>query len=205
MSYMSPVLAGEKSFLSRGLGIDRFPLDNKDMNTHATHHIVVMGVSGTGKTSVAQALRDELGWDFAEGDDLHPASNIRKMSAGIPLNDADRGPWLEKIASWIQDADSRGASTLVTCSALKRAYRDVLRRAAPGVIFLHLTGNQTVIADRMSRRAGHFMPLSLLESQFATLEPLGQEETGVTLDVSASPQQVTQAALEALTPFLSRQ
>lgn len=171
------------------------------MKINVTHHIVVMGVSGTGKTSIARALRDELGWDFIEGDNLHPASNIRKMSAGIPLDDTDRGPWLQKIATWIQVADRRGTSTLVTCSALKRAYRDVLRQASSGVVFLHLTADKDIIAERMSRRTGHFMPLSLLESQFATLEPLGRDEKGVTLDVSGSPQQVVHAALEALKPL----
>lgn len=172
------------------------------MNTHATHHIVVMGVSGTGKTSVAQALRDELGWDFVEGDDLHPVSNIRKMSSGTPLSDADRGPWLEKIASWIRSSDSQGNNTLVTCSALKRTYRDVLRQASPGVIFLHLVGNQDLIAERMTHRIGHFMPPSLLESQFATLEPLNEDENGVSVDVSGSPAEVLQKVHDALHTIL---
>ncbi|MFW0111397.1 gluconokinase [Rothia sp. CCM 9416] len=168
------------------------------MKTHGAHHIVVMGVSGTGKTSVAHALRDELGWEFIEGDDLHPESNICKMSAGIPLNDSDRGPWLEKIASWIQEADKRKAKTLVTCSALKRAYRDVLREASPGLVFLHLTGDKDLIAERMKRRTGHFMPLSLLESQLATLEPLQEDEKGVVVDISGEMPQVLERAYAAL-------
>lgn len=170
----------------------------ENMTGKGIHHIVVMGVSGTGKTSVASALRNALGWEMIEGDDLHPASNIRKMSAGIPLDDFDRGPWLARIASWIQEADARGVNSLVTCSALKRAYRDVLRQAAPGVMFLHLTGDKDLIAERMGQRAGHFMPLSLLESQFTTLEPLDDDENGVAISVSGTPAQVLQAALAAL-------
>lgn len=173
-----------------------------DMTMENTHHIVVMGVSGTGKTSIAHALRDQLGWSFVEGDDLHPAENIQKMSAGIPLTDEDRAPWLARIATWIKDADDRGEHTIVTCSALKRTYRDVLREAAPGVLFVHLTGPRETIAERMKHREGHFMPTSLLDSQFAILEPLEADEAGVLVDISGTPEQVATAALAALRPTL---
>ncbi|MDO4917827.1 MAG: gluconokinase [Rothia sp. (in: high G+C Gram-positive bacteria)] len=172
------------------------------MATKNTHHIVVMGVSGTGKTSIAHALRDQLGWSFVEGDDLHPAENIQKMSSGIPLTDEDRAPWLARIATWIKEADARGERTIVTCSALKRAYRDVLRQAAPGVVFLHLTGPQEIIAERMKHRQGHFMPTSLLDSQLATLEPLEADEAGVLVDISGTPAEVAAAGLAALGPTL---
>ncbi|HIY95196.1 MAG TPA: gluconokinase [Candidatus Rothia avicola] len=172
------------------------------MTKENTHHIVVMGVSGTGKTSIAHALRDQLGWSFIEGDDLHPNENIQKMSAGIPLTDEDRAPWLARISTWIKDAHARGERTVVTCSALKRAYRDVLREAAPGVLFVHLTGPRETIANRMKYRQGHFMPTSLLDSQFATLEPLEADEAGVLVDISGTPEEVATAALAALSPTL---
>lgn len=173
-----------------------------NMTTEHTHHIVVMGVSGTGKTSIAHALCDQLGWSFVEGDDLHPAENIQKMSAGIPLTDQDRAPWLARIATWIQEADTRGQNTIVTCSALKRAYRDLLREAAPGILFLHLTGPRQTIADRMMQRKSHFMPTSLLDSQLATLEPLEADETGLLVDISGTPEEVLSEALKALEPTL---
>lgn len=173
-----------------------------DMTKENTHHIVVMGVSGTGKTSIAHALRDQLGWSFIEGDDLHPNENIQKMSAGIPLTDEDRAPWLARISTWIKDAHARGERTVVTCSALKRAYRDVLRESAPGVLFVHLTGPRETIADRMKYRQGHFMSTSLLDSQFATLEPLEADEAGVLVDISGTPEEVATAALAALSPTL---
>lgn len=172
------------------------------MTKENTHHIVVMGVSGTGKTSIAHALRDQLGWSFIEGDDLHPNENIQKMSAGIPLTDEDRAPWLARISTWIKDAHARGERTVVTCSALKRAYRDVLRESAPGVLFVHLTGPRETIADRMKYRQGHFMSTSLLDSQFATLEPLEADEAGVLVDISGTPEEVATAALAALSPTL---
>lgn len=173
-----------------------------NMTTEHTHHIVVMGVSGTGKTSIAHALCDQLGWSFVEGDDLHPAENIQKMSAGIPLTDQDRAPWLARIATWIQEADARGQNTIVTCSALKRAYRDLLREAAPGILFLHLMGPRQTIADRMMQRKSHFMPTSLLDSQLATLEPLEADETGLLVDISGTPEEVLAEALKALEPTL---
>lgn len=149
-------------------------------------HLVVMGVSGTGKSTVAKALQERLGWLFAEGDDLHPASNVAKMAAGIPLDDADRWPWLDAIAAWTSGQAAEGHSTIVTCSALRRAYRDRLREAAPGTVFVHLVGSPELLAERMGGRKGHFMPASLLASQLDTLEPVQPDEPGFTVDVDAT-------------------
>ncbi|OKK22169.1 gluconate kinase [Streptomyces sp. CB00455] len=159
--------------------------------------IVVMGVAGTGKTTVGRLLAEALALPYAEGDAFHPAANVAKMSAGTPLDDADRWPWLDAIGRWIRDrAQPRGA--VVAASSLKRAYRDRLRAAAPGVVFVHLTGDRPLIEERMAARTGHFMPATLLDSQFAALEPLRQDEAGVAVDVSGSPEDITERALAAL-------
>ncbi|MEW2436132.1 gluconokinase [Streptomyces caniferus] len=158
--------------------------------------IVVMGVAGTGKTTIGPLVAAGLGVPYAEGDDFHPPANIAKMSAGIPLDDADRGPWLDALGAWAHERAGHGG--VASCSALKRAYRDRLRAAAPGVVFLHLTGDRALIEERMAGRRGHFMPTALLDSQFATLEPLGRDETGVAVDVSGSPQQIADRAVAAL-------
>ena len=156
--------------------------------------IVVMGVAGSGKTTVGQALADDLGVEYAEADAFHPAGNIAKMSAGVPLTDADRLPWLHAIADWI--GARRHTGGVVSSSALKRAYRDILR-AGNDVWFLHLTGPAAVIAERIGNRAGHFMPVSLLDSQLADLEPLGPDERGWAADVRQSPAEiVSQARME---------
>ncbi len=149
-------------------------------------HVVVMGVSGTGKTTVAKALQESLDWPFAEGDDLHPAANVAKMAAGIPLEDGDRWPWLDAIAAWTSEQAAAGRSTIVTCSALRRIYRDRLRAAASGTVFVHLVGTPELLAERMAGRKGHFMPSSLLASQLATLEPLEADEPGIVVDVSGT-------------------
>ena len=146
-------------------------------------HLVVMGVSGTGKSSVAHTLRDRLGWSFAEGDDFHPPSNLATMSAGIPLTDADRWPWLAAIADWTREEASAGHSTIVTCSALRRAYRERLRQAVTGTLFVHLAGSPDLIAKRLNARSDHFMPASLRPSQLETLEPLQADEPGIVVDV----------------------
>ena len=145
-------------------------------------HLVVMGVSGSGKTTVALALVDVLGWPYAEADDFHPQANVDKMAAGHPLTDEDRGPWLHALADWAAARHAEGDSTVTTCSALRRAYRDVLRRGAPGTVHVHLTGAQHELLGRLQGRA-HFFPPELLESQLDTLEPLGADEDGVTVDV----------------------
>ena len=142
--------------------------------------LVVMGVSGSGKSTVGAALAQRLGVPFVDADDLHPPANIAKMSAGRPLDDADRRPWLETIGEWLAAHRDGG---VVSCSALKRSYRDQLRHHVAGVEFLHLAGTREVIARRQASRPGHFMPASLLESQFATLEPLEPDERGVVIDV----------------------
>ena len=147
--------------------------------------LVVMGVSGTGKSTVAGMLAGRLGWDLEEGDDLHPAANVAKMASGQPLTDEDRWPWLEKIAAWIQLHTGTGAPGIVTCSALRRIYRDRLR--GPGVAFIHLDGSKEVIGQRLSKRLDHFMPTALLDSQLQTLEPLGHDERGIVVKLGQKP------------------
>jgi gluconokinase len=158
-----------------------------------------MGVSGTGKTTVATALAEALGWTFIEGDDLHPPANIAKMSAGVPLDDDDRRPWLQAVASLQAFHHAEGISTVLTCSALKRAYRDVLREGVPvgTVSFVHLAAPFEVLRARMESRE-HFMPASLLQSQLDTLEPLGPDEQGTVVDVSPPLDDVVRAALRAV-------
>ncbi|MEU3617280.1 gluconokinase [Streptomyces sp. NPDC006872] len=160
------------------------------------HVVVVMGVAGTGKTTIGPLLAARLGVPYAEGDDFHPQANIAKMSAGTPLDDDDRWPWLDAIGAW---ADGRAwLGGVVSCSALKRSYRDRLRASAPGVVFVHLAGDRALIEDRMAHRQGHFMPTALLDSQFATLQPLQADEAGVAVDVSGSPEDIAGRAMTAL-------
>ena len=145
--------------------------------------LVVMGVSGAGKTTIARRLADDLGWDFEEGDELHPAANVAKMASGEPLTDADREPWLERVAAWIDAEVAAGRQGVITCSALKRAYRDVLRR--PGVVFVYLQVSRAELERRLAGRKGHYMPASLLDSQLDALEPPGDDEAALTVDASA--------------------
>jgi len=144
--------------------------------------VVVMGVSGSGKSTVGAALAQRLGVPFADADDFHPAANIAKMSAGRPLDDADRRPWLAAIGSWLA-AQGLGRGAVVSCSALKRTYRDELRRHAPDADVVHLHGSRALIGARQGSRPGHFMPAALLDSQFEILEPLEADERGTTVDV----------------------
>ncbi|MEU1531000.1 gluconokinase [Streptomyces fagopyri] len=160
------------------------------------HVVVVMGVAGTGKTTIGPLLAARLGVPYAEGDDFHPQANIAKMTAGTPLSDEDRLPWLDAIGRWAHERDGLGG--VVSSSALKRAYRDRLRAAAPGVVFVHLTGDRALIEERMSHRQGHFMPTALLDSQFATLQPLEADEAGVLVDVAGGPDEITERAVAAL-------
>lgn len=147
--------------------------------------LVVMGVSGSGKSTVAGMLADDLGWEFAEGDAMHPESNVAKMAAGTPLDDDDRWPWLDRIAAWIRERATAAQPGIITCSALKKSYRDVLR--GPSVVFVHVQGSTALIGERMSQRSGHFMPTSLLDSQLATFEPLEADEQHIVVDASSSP------------------
>ncbi|WP_433548400.1 gluconokinase [Streptomyces sp. CA-294286] len=163
---------------------------------NSPHVVAVMGVSGTGKSTIGALLADAVGVEFAEGDDFHPAANVAKMAAGLPLDDADRWPWLDRVGAW---AATRGESGgVVSCSALKRAYRDRLREAAPGVLFLHLAGGRELIERRMAAREGHFMPVGLLDSQFAALEELGADEAGATVSVDGTPEEIVRRAVERL-------
>lgn len=154
--------------------------------------IVVMGVSGCGKSTVGQLLADQGGAQFFDGDSLHPAANIAKMSAGIPLDDADREPWLRDIGRHL--ATSGEQPLIIACSALKRSYRDLIREQAPGTVFIHLHGSFELLSERMSLRDGHFMPPALLQSQFDTLQPLQDDEAGLVLDIADSPRQLVEQA-----------
>jgi gluconokinase len=172
--------------------------------TALTTTIVVMGVSGTGKTTVAQHLVQRLGWQFAEGDTFHPAVNVDKMRRGIALDDDDRWPWLESLADWIGTRESAGENAVVTCSALRRTYRDVLRRGHPSVWFVHVNTSPAALRGRVAGRAGHYMPPSLLDSQLATLQPLEPDEAGLTISGESHPDDVAERVLEALAALPTR-
>jgi gluconokinase len=160
--------------------------------------IVVMGVSGSGKTTIAEDLAARLHAAYQEGDSLHPAANVDKMSHGIPLTDSDRRPWLQAIAAIIDGWLERHEAGVVTCSALKRAYRDILIGQRRGVSLVYLEGSHELIAQRMAARHGHFMPTALLDSQFATLEPPTADETPITVAVDAAPEAMVDAIIEHL-------
>ncbi|WP_327058121.1 gluconokinase [Glaciihabitans sp. GrIS 2.15] len=160
--------------------------------------LVVMGVSGCGKSTVAALLAGRLAWPFEEGDALHPQANIEKMTAGHPLTDEDRAPWLQKVAAWVEEQLDAGQSGLITCSALKRAYRDVINRRGSGIVFVYLSGTRETIAARLTARHGHYMPASLLESQFAALEEPTPDEPEITIDVGPAPGVIAQHIVEQL-------
>ncbi len=161
-------------------------------------HVVVMGVSGSGKTTLALELQRRLGWPYAEADEFHPQANIDKMTGGTALTDEDRRPWLAAMRDWLTGQARAGRSTIVTCSALRHAYRDVLREAEGRVRFVHLTGAPDLIAPRLAGRTGHFMPPALLPSQLATLEPLRDGEDGIAVVVDVPPDAVADRTMEAL-------
>jgi gluconokinase len=160
--------------------------------------LVLMGVSGCGKTTVASILSGRLGWPFEEGDILHPQSNIEKMSAGKPLTDADREPWLVSVAEWVESRLDGGEDGIITCSALKRRYRDVINRRGSGVVFVFLDRTRATIDARLAARAGHFMPSSLLDSQFADLEDPEPDEPHLRVDIGPTPGVIATSILREL-------
>jgi carbohydrate kinase (thermoresistant glucokinase family) len=157
-----------------------------------------MGVSGCGKTTVAQILAERLHWAFEEGDALHPAANVAMMAAGHPLDDADRAPWLAKVADWVDGRLDAGESGVITCSALKRSYRALIDRRGARVVFVYLHGSRELIAERLGGRHGHFMPSTLLDSQFATLEEPGPDEPALRVEIGAPPEAIADAVVAAL-------
>jgi gluconokinase len=158
--------------------------------------IVVMGVSGSGKTTVGKLVAERLGWEFADADEFHSAANVAKMRAGTPLTDADRESWLRAIATWVDEHIAAGKDAVVTCSALKRAYRERLRR--PGVQLVYLEGDRDLIAGRMARRHGHFFPAKLLDSQFRELEPPEPGEGALTVSIVGTPEDTVQKIMDRL-------
>ncbi len=160
--------------------------------------LVLMGVAGCGKSTVAAILAGQLGWPFEEGDALHPAANVEKMRAGHPLNDEDRAPWLARVADWVDAQRAAGQGGVITCSALKRAYRRQIDRQGEGVTFVYLAGSRELISDRLTARHGHFMPATLLDSQFAALEPPGPDEPAIQVDVGPPPGAIAQRIVDVL-------
>ncbi|MDN5857624.1 MAG: gluconokinase [Pseudonocardia sp.] len=164
--------------------------------TTAQPVLVIMGVSGSGKSTVAGLLAGRLGWDLQEGDDLHPASNVAKMSSGVPLTDDDRWPWLDRVADWIVAHTAAGDPGLITCSALKRSYRDRLR--GERVVFVVLTADKAALAERLAVRLDHFMPPELLDSQIATLEMPTADENALVVETSGTAAETTDHIIRQL-------
>jgi gluconokinase len=169
------------------------------MGGHAgeTRVIVLMGVSGSGKSTVGDALASALGWEFRDADSFHPSTNVEKMRRGMPLTDEDRAPWLAAIAAWIDDRLMTGGTGIVSCSALKRAYRQVIVGGRTGVGLVHLRGSFDLISARMAARRGHFMPASLLQSQFQTLEEPGRDEHVLSVSIDKSADKIAQEIIAA--------
>jgi carbohydrate kinase (thermoresistant glucokinase family) len=159
---------------------------------------VMMGVSGSGKTTIARGVAEREGWRLLEGDAFHPPSNVAKMHAGTPLTDEDRWPWLRAIAHEIDAMRARGEQGVVACSALKRSYRDILIGNRTDVVLVYLQGSQALIAERIAARKGHFMPAALLESQFATLEEPGPDEHPIVVSIGPSPEAIVDAVVDRL-------
>lgn len=166
--------------------------------TVVLQQMVVMGVSGAGKSTTGEALARRLGWPFIEGDAFHPAANVAKMHDGIPLTDEDRDPWLHALAAELGRFQAQGESAVMGCSSLKRAYRDILRSGAPRVRFVHVHGTRALLADRLAHRSGHFFAPSLLDSQLATLEELQPDEDGVVVDMALSVEEQVDVAMRLL-------
>ncbi len=161
--------------------------------------LIVMGVAGSGKSTIAEKLAARLGWAYEDGDDFHPAANVAKMSAGQPLTDDDRWPWLQAIANEIEKSRSAGGHVVVACSALKRAYRDVLVHGRNDVGIVYLDGDRELIAQRLMARKGHFMPPGLLDSQFKTLEPPAPDERTIAVSIDASVEAIIDAIVDQMT------
>ena len=159
---------------------------------------VVMGVSGSGKSTIAGRLAAELGWEYQEGDALHPPANVEKIKGGTPLTDADRLPWLRRIAERIDDWRAQGRSGVVTCSALKRSYREVIVGDRPEVVLVYLKGSPELIKARLAQRKGHFMPPALLDSQFAVLEEPAADERAIIVDIGGTPEEIVQEIVARL-------
>jgi gluconokinase len=160
--------------------------------------VLVMGVSGSGKTTVGEAIAERTGWPFVDADLLHPQSNIDKMEAGIPLTDADRFPWLELVADWIGRQHDAGQPGVVACSALRRAYRDVLREADPSLRIVYLQASRELLVQRLRERRGHFFPQILLDSQLATLEEPGPDENAISVSIGQSVEATVDSIMAAI-------
>jgi gluconokinase len=160
--------------------------------------LIVMGVSGSGKTTIATLLAKRLGWPFRDADEFHPQANIDKMKSGVPLTDVDRRPWLRAIAAWIDEELARGAKAIVTCSALKRSYRDIIIDGRKDICLIYLKGEKALLESRLAKRHGHFMPRSLLQSQFDDLEEPGADENPLTVSVDATPDSIVTQILDRL-------
>lgn len=185
-------------FGTRPVGAAAGPRDLRRRAVSDLTHLVVMGVSGSGKTTVAELLADRLGRPFAEADEFHPQANIDKMSTGEALTDDDRWPWLRSIRDWLSGQTALGRASIVTCSALRRVYRDVLREADGTVRFIHLSGEPELLKERLDDRSGHFMPAALLRSQYDTLEELDADENGIVVSVADSPETITEVIIKRL-------
>ncbi|MFF1573674.1 gluconokinase [Leifsonia sp. NPDC058292] len=158
--------------------------------------VVVMGVSGSGKSTVGAVLADRLGVPFVDGDALHPPANVAKMASGIPLDDSDRWPWLAAVGRTL--ADAAGTGMVVACSALRRAYRGAILAEAPDAVFVELDGSLDLVGERIGSRRGHFMPPTLLDSQLALLEPLAADEPGIRVSIAGTPHEIAEAAIDGL-------
>ena len=183
-------------FVADAAGVHR--LDSARAHRGSPPILVIMGVSGTGKSTVAQELAWRLGWSFEEGDALHPEANIAKMHAGIPLTDADRQPWLERVAAWIDGQRANNQPGIITCSALKRSYRQIIIGDRPEVRLIYLRGGRDLIAEHLAGRRGHFMPASLLQSQFDALEEPDPSEDPLTIDVGPPAGRLAEEIIRAL-------
>ena len=172
----------------------RSPADKTSLPTI----LVIMGVSGSGKTTIATLLAKKLGWVFRDGDEFHPAANVEKMKSGMPLTDEDRWPWLEAVARFIDEELARGTKTIVACSALKRRYRDIIIDGRKGVRLIYLKGEKALLERRLAQRHGHFMPSSLLKTQFDALDEPGLEENPLIVSVDATPDQTVDHILAEL-------